>query len=233
MQRGAIAALDEGDEFVRSNIERARTSRDILCDALIATNRVQTRKPDGALYAFLKIDGIDDPRAAARACGLLALVGMQDQADRACNALAYGGNERPVGVDVSLDQGWLCIAVANGGEPIAAMIGNYTFGPSSPDMKLLSYVASVGAMAHAPFVMAAGNPAQAQNVHQEGPRRKGYTSQRLTVLKQMYKLLYRKGLTLDAASKEIEALKGQVPEAAPDVDMMLDFLAQAQRGIVR
>ena len=84
-----------------------------------------------------------------------------------------------------------------------------------------------------PFVMAAGNPAQAQNVHQEGPRRKGYTSQRLTVLKQMYKLLYRKGLTLDAASKEIEALKGQVSEAAPDVDMMLDFLAQAQRGIVR
>ena len=43
-----------------------------------------------------------------------------------------------------------------GGEPIATMIGNYTFGPSSPDMKLLSYVASVGAMAHAPFVMAAG-----------------------------------------------------------------------------
>ncbi|KQZ50912.1 aspartate aminotransferase [Rhizobium sp. Root149] len=65
MQRGAIAALEQGDEFVRSNIERARTSRDILCDALIATNRVQTRKPDGALYAFLKIDGIDDPRAAA------------------------------------------------------------------------------------------------------------------------------------------------------------------------
>ncbi|MDU7559101.1 MAG: type VI secretion system contractile sheath large subunit [Pseudomonas sp.] len=42
-----------------------------------------------------------------------------------------------------------------GGEPIAAMIGNYTFGPSSPDIRLLSYVASVGAMAHAPFVMAA------------------------------------------------------------------------------
>lgn len=65
MQRGAIAALDQGDEFLRSNIERARTSRDILCDALIATNRVQTLKPDGAIYAFLRIDGIDDPRKAA------------------------------------------------------------------------------------------------------------------------------------------------------------------------
>lgn len=65
MQRGAIAALEHGDDFVRQNIERATLSRDILCDALIATNRVQTLKPDGALYAFLKIDGITDTRAAA------------------------------------------------------------------------------------------------------------------------------------------------------------------------
>jgi Aspartate/tyrosine/aromatic aminotransferase len=65
MQQGAIAALDHGDDFIHTNIERARTSRDILCDALIATNRVETRKPDGALYAFLKIDGVTDSRAEA------------------------------------------------------------------------------------------------------------------------------------------------------------------------
>ncbi len=64
MQRGAIAALDEGDDFVRSNIALARRSRDILCDALISTNRVETLKPDGALYAFLKIDGVTDSRKA-------------------------------------------------------------------------------------------------------------------------------------------------------------------------
>ncbi|MFD1745314.1 pyridoxal phosphate-dependent aminotransferase [Rhizobium helianthi] len=65
MQRGAIAALEQGDEFVRANFERAKTSRNILCDTLIATNRVQTLKPSGAIYAFLRIDGIDDPRRAA------------------------------------------------------------------------------------------------------------------------------------------------------------------------
>ena len=84
-----------------------------------------------------------------------------------------------------------------------------------------------------PFVMAAGNPAEAQNVHQEGPRRRGYSPERLSALKQMYKLLYRKGLTLDAARQEIETLKVQAPEAVSDIDMMLTFLAQAQRGIVR
>ncbi|NRD73737.1 type VI secretion system contractile sheath large subunit [Shewanella sp. VB17] len=39
-----------------------------------------------------------------------------------------------------------------GGEPIAAIVGNYAFTPSAPDMKLLQYVAAVGAMAHAPFL---------------------------------------------------------------------------------
>lgn len=65
MQRGAIAALDHGDDFIRQNFARAARSRDILCDALIATNRVETLKPDGALYAFLKIDGVTNSRAAA------------------------------------------------------------------------------------------------------------------------------------------------------------------------
>ncbi|AUG55437.1 type VI secretion system contractile sheath large subunit [Thalassospira marina] len=39
-----------------------------------------------------------------------------------------------------------------GGEPVGAMIGMYSFNASSPDMKLLQYCASVGAMAHAPFI---------------------------------------------------------------------------------
>jgi aspartate/methionine/tyrosine aminotransferase len=65
MQRGGIVALDQGDGLIRENYEKALKSRDILCDALIATNRVETLKPDGALYAFLKIDGISNTRAAA------------------------------------------------------------------------------------------------------------------------------------------------------------------------
>jgi UDP-N-acetylglucosamine acyltransferase len=84
-----------------------------------------------------------------------------------------------------------------------------------------------------PFVVAEGNPAEARNVHQEGPRRRGYSPERLAMLKQVYKALYRKGLTLDAAKAEIESLKGQHAEADQDIDKMLDFLARAERGIVR
>ena len=43
-----------------------------------------------------------------------------------------------------------------GGQPIAAIIANYEVGPGSQDVKLLQNVASISAMAHAPFIAAAG-----------------------------------------------------------------------------
>ena len=41
-----------------------------------------------------------------------------------------------------------------GGEPIAAVIGDYAFSPSAPDIRLLHHLSAVGAMAHAPFLSA-------------------------------------------------------------------------------
>jgi UDP-N-acetylglucosamine acyltransferase len=51
----------------------------------------------------------------------------------------------------------------------------------------------------------------------------------------MHKALYRDGLTLEDAQKRIAELPSRFPEAQPDVDMMLGFLADVppQRGIVR
>lgn len=43
-----------------------------------------------------------------------------------------------------------------GGQPIGTIIGNYSFGPGGQDIKLLQSVASVAAMAHAPFIASAG-----------------------------------------------------------------------------
>jgi aspartate/methionine/tyrosine aminotransferase len=76
MQRGATVALNEGDHVIRENFAKAAKSRDILCDALIATNRVETLKPDGAFYAFLKIDGVKDSRLTALDIVDKALVGL-------------------------------------------------------------------------------------------------------------------------------------------------------------
>jgi type VI secretion system protein ImpC len=43
-----------------------------------------------------------------------------------------------------------------GGNPYGNIIANYDFDPGPQDMKLLQYVSSVSAMAHAPFIAAAG-----------------------------------------------------------------------------
>ncbi|RWD99983.1 pyridoxal phosphate-dependent aminotransferase [Mesorhizobium sp.] len=65
MQRGAVAALDEGDGFIDSQVERARAARDLVCDILGASGKARFTVPQGAFYLFFTVDGITDSRAAA------------------------------------------------------------------------------------------------------------------------------------------------------------------------
>lgn len=84
-----------------------------------------------------------------------------------------------------------------------------------------------------PFMMVDGNPLAVRGFNIEGLRRRGFGEQRLRAVKQMHRLLYRQGLTLEAARAAIAALAAELPEAAADVQAMLDFLAASQRGIAR
>ena len=84
-----------------------------------------------------------------------------------------------------------------------------------------------------PYVTAAGNPAAATGINAEGLRRRGFSAQRISQVKQMHRLLYRQGLTLADSLTAIDALRGQLEGSEADIALLLDFLAQAQRGIVR
>ncbi len=86
-----------------------------------------------------------------------------------------------------------------------------------------------------PFVMAQGQPAKARSMNFEGLRRRGFSAGRMAAVKALHKCLYRENLTLQAAQLKMATLVGSHPEAAHDIQMMLDFLADttAQRGIVR
>jgi aspartate/methionine/tyrosine aminotransferase len=64
MQRGAVTALNEGDAFVASQVERAHKARDLVCGILLDTGRVRMNVPQGAFYAFFAVDGISDSRSA-------------------------------------------------------------------------------------------------------------------------------------------------------------------------
>ncbi|NML14303.1 acyl-ACP--UDP-N-acetylglucosamine O-acyltransferase [Azohydromonas caseinilytica] len=85
-----------------------------------------------------------------------------------------------------------------------------------------------------PFMMIDGNPAQARGFNIEGLRRRGFSRARIAQVKQMHKLLYREGLTLDNARGQIEALRGGADaDGDADLGLMLEFLERAKRGIVR
>ena len=84
-----------------------------------------------------------------------------------------------------------------------------------------------------PFMTVDGNPLAVRGFNIEGLRRRGFNPQRIAVVKRMHRLLYRSGLTLDAARSAIAALAQEVPEAAGDVTTMCDFLDRSTRGIAR
>ena len=84
-----------------------------------------------------------------------------------------------------------------------------------------------------PFMNVSGNPPEVHGFNAEGLRRRGFSSERIALVKQMHRLLYRDGLTLAAATAAIEQLSGTVEGGEADVQMLLGFLAAASRGIVR
>ena len=64
-QRGAVAALDEGEDFVAFQRQRAIASRTVLCERLGAFGRVRFAPPEGGFYLFLGIEGETDTRKLA------------------------------------------------------------------------------------------------------------------------------------------------------------------------
>lgn len=84
-----------------------------------------------------------------------------------------------------------------------------------------------------PYMLIDGNPAAARGYNVEGLRRRGFSSQRISAVKAMHRALYRDGLTLTQASERIAALAQDDDTLRPDVDLMLNFLSRATRGIVR
>lgn len=84
-----------------------------------------------------------------------------------------------------------------------------------------------------PFMLVSGNPLGVHGCNLEGLRRRGFSRERIGQVKQMHRLLYRDGLTLERASDALRALTGAVPDGDMDIQRMLDFLAASTRGIAR
>lgn len=65
-QYGAIAALEQGEDFVSAFVARCRRNRDLVVERLGGHPRVRLLPPRGAFYAFPQIRGLGDSLAFCR-----------------------------------------------------------------------------------------------------------------------------------------------------------------------
>ncbi len=63
LQRGAIAALEKGDDFIAQMVERCRAGGELVFQRLSANPRVTIARPEAAFYSFFSVDGVDDTMA--------------------------------------------------------------------------------------------------------------------------------------------------------------------------
>lgn len=80
-----------------------------------------------------------------------------------------------------------------------------------------------------PYVMIAGHTTSACGINTVGLKRRGLSSLAIDHLRRAYKIIFRKGLTVQQAVAELEVMQNDCPEVIP----MIDALNQSTRGIVR
>lgn len=79
------------------------------------------------------------------------------------------------------------------------------------------------------YVIVTGNPAAAKGVNVVGLKRRGFTKEDQAIVSKAFKIIYRRGLTLEEAKEELAALVESYPVVAP----LLGSLQSSKRGIVR
>ena len=84
-----------------------------------------------------------------------------------------------------------------------------------------------------PYVILSGNPAQAHGINSEGLKRRGFSREAITAIRNAYKVLYKSGLTLEEAKAALEVQEQSEPEFAVELKLIRDFLQNVSRGIVR
>ena len=63
LQKGCVAALDHGDEFLAQQVVKARSNRDLVVAKLREMPGIRFEVPQGAFYLFFAIDGMKDSAA--------------------------------------------------------------------------------------------------------------------------------------------------------------------------
>ena len=80
-----------------------------------------------------------------------------------------------------------------------------------------------------PYIMAVGGPAKPHSINAEGLKRRGFTPEQIRNLRNAYRVLYRSGLRLEDAIKQLQ----EAASTQPEVQALVDFIPQSTRSLVR
>ena len=80
-----------------------------------------------------------------------------------------------------------------------------------------------------PYVMAQGNHAQPFGVNLEGLKRRGFDKPTMHAIRNVYKMIYRSGKTLEEVLPEIE----QIAQTESAISFFVEFFKRSTRGIIR
>lgn len=78
-----------------------------------------------------------------------------------------------------------------------------------------------------PYVKVSGYSAKPYGLNSVGLKRRGFSDQAISDIKNAYRIIYRKGLKVAEAIAELEQI------ASPEVSSMTDFIQSSKAGIVR
>ncbi|MBM3559603.1 MAG: aminotransferase class I/II-fold pyridoxal phosphate-dependent enzyme [Alphaproteobacteria bacterium] len=105
VQHAGVVAVEQGEPLVAAMVERYRHNRDLVFQRLAGMRRVRLARPEGAFYAFFRLDGMTDSVATAKALIERAGVGLAP-------GLAFG----PAG------EGWLRLCFAARAQTLSAAL---------------------------------------------------------------------------------------------------------------
>ncbi len=148
-----------------------------------------------------------------------------------CHILAYShvAHQCQVGNDVIISNATNLAGhvIVEDGAGIGGMCGVHQF----VRIGALSFVGGCSKLTQdlPPYMMADGNPAAVHGLNTTGLQRRGFSEDLRKNLKEAYKILYRRQLTIQQA---LEQIKAQIP-ASPERDRLIAFVAASQRGIAR
>ena len=83
-----------------------------------------------------------------------------------------------------------------------------------------------------PFMVADGNPAEIRSINSIGLQRRGFSQEQIKSLKDAYKIIFLRNLTISDAVTQLKETASRYSESSP-IQELIDFVVSSDRGIIR